>query len=89
MNETGKGQVIFTSHNLRPLEVLPSQNICFTTTDPFDRFSFVSRKGNGNLRDAYYRNIMLGSEKYSLSYDINKYELENAFIRAGMEEQEL
>ena len=37
IEETGKGQLIFTSHNLRPLEVLSKDNIVFTTTNPSNR----------------------------------------------------
>ena len=34
ISEKGKGQLIFTSHNLRPLETLDKGFIAFTTTSP-------------------------------------------------------
>lgn len=34
IDKTGKGQLLFTSHNMRPLEVLDNTNIYFTTTNP-------------------------------------------------------
>ena len=56
--ERGKGQLIFTSHNLRPLEMIPKDSIVFTTTNPDNRY--VRLKGIGqtnNLRDVYLREI--------------------------------
>ena len=34
ISEKGKGQLIFTSHNLRPLETIDKGFIAFTTTNP-------------------------------------------------------
>lgn len=61
--KTGKGQLIFTAHNLRPLEVLPYKCIAFTTRDPKDRFTSIALRGNSNLRDTYenyYKKKVLG-----------------------------
>ena len=33
IRESGKGQLIFTSHNLRPLEMLDTNALIFTTTN--------------------------------------------------------
>ncbi len=88
MNETGKGQMIFTSHNLRPLEVLPAKSICFTTTNPLCRFTTLPRRGNSNLRDLYFRNIILGSAKDPLCTETSKYDIENAFMLAGYGDQD-
>lgn len=33
-----KGQIIFTSHNLRPLEILNKENIIFTTVNSKNRY---------------------------------------------------
>ena len=57
------GQFIFTSHNLRPLEMVDSSHFIFSTTNPRNRF--VTLKGikpKNNLRDIYIRKIMYGSE---------------------------
>ena len=61
IDESGKGQFIFTSHNLRPLEVLSHNQIIFTTINSNDRYTRLDNiKPNNNLRDTYYRNIFLG-----------------------------
>ena len=39
MQNSGKGQLIFTSHNLYPLETLESNSIVFTTTNPSARYT--------------------------------------------------
>ncbi len=78
LSESIRGQLIFTSHNLRPLEVLPSKYLCFTTTDPNNRFTSLSKRGNNNLRDCYFRNIILGSDEKCLYKATDRYEIEMA-----------
>ena len=64
LNETGKGQLLFTSHNLRPLEVLDKNSIYFTTTNPDKKFiQFPKVKQNNNLRKVYLRAINLGGQE--------------------------
>lgn len=61
--EKGKGQLVFTSHNLRPLETLDKCFIAFTTTNPQNRYIRMSNvKATNNLRDFYYRDIVLGEQ---------------------------
>ena len=81
--DSGRGQLIFTSHNLRPLEVLPSKYICFTTTNPEKRFVKLKTSGNNNLRDCYYKNIILGSDEEQLYMPTDNYEIEMALYEAG------
>ncbi|MGN1183474.1 MAG: AAA family ATPase, partial [Faecalibacillus sp.] len=58
ISEKGKGQLIFTSHNLRPLETIDRGFIAFTTTNPFNRYIRMTNvKDNNNLRDFYFRDI--------------------------------
>ncbi len=83
MVESVKGQLIFTSHNLRPLEVMPSKYLCFTTTDPEKRFTKIASRGNSNLRDTYFRSIVLGTRKDSVYESTDKYEIALAFYKAG------
>lgn len=83
MSESIKGQLVFTSHNLRPLEVLPSKFLFFTTTDPAKRFTSIPSRGNSNLRDTYFRNIVLGSDKESIYNPTDRYEIALAFYQAG------
>lgn len=61
MHESGKGQLIFTAHNLRPLEVLDSQNVVFTTTNPNNRYTKMQDvKESNNMRLCFFRDITLG-----------------------------
>lgn len=86
MSDSIKGQFIFTSHNLRALEVLPAKYLCFTTVDPGNRFTTLPHRGNSNMRDTYFRNIVLGSDKESIYNPTDRFEIENAFYRAGHSE---
>lgn len=58
LRSSGKGQLIFTSHNLYPLTVLGNECIYFTTTNPNDRFTKLTGiGGTNNLRTVYLREI--------------------------------
>lgn len=84
IGEKGKGQLIFTSHNLRPLETLDKSFIAFTTTDPSKRYTRLANiKATNNLRNIYYRDIILGEESESLYEATNNYEIALAFREAG------
>lgn len=84
ISERGKGQLIFTSHNLRPLETLDRGFIAFTSTNPENRYVRIPNvKTNNNLRDVYYRSILLGEQSEEL-YDLtNNSEIAFAFREAG------
>ena len=58
ISEKGKGQLIFTSHNLRPLET-------------------------NNLRDFYFRGIVLGEQSEEVYEPTNNAEIALAFREAG------
>ena len=79
--EHGKGQFIFTSHNLRPLEVLDKKFICFTTANPSNRY--IRMKGVGhsnNLRSLYFRNIIMADKQDEVLYkNEKKYKILGAF----------
>ena len=81
----GKGQFIFTSHNLRPLEVLKKEELIFTTSNPDNRY--IRLKGVGrtnNLRSLYLREI-LGNTQDEQIYDAAKRQkMIAAFIKAGV-----
>ena len=84
ISEKGKGQLIFTSHNLRPLETLDRGFIAFTTTNPDNRYIRLSNvKTNNNLRDFYYRDIVLGEQSEEIYEPTNNYEIAFAFREAG------
>jgi len=84
VSESGKGQLIFTSHNLRPLEMLDTNSLVFTTTNPKNRYlRFANVKSNNNLRNLYYRNINLGGQKENIYEETNSFEISRAFRVAG------
>ena len=81
----GKGQFVFTSHNLRPLEVLKKESLIFTTSNPDNRY--IRLKGVGrtnNLRNLYLREI-LGNTQDEQIYDAAKRQrMIAAFMKAGV-----
>ena len=85
MKDSGKGQFIFTSHNLRPLEKLDDDSIRVTTTNPENRYFKLKKKATNNMRDIYYRAISLGDNEYDLYNSESKYELAFAFRQAEVE----
>ena len=82
--ENGRGQLLFTSHNLRPLEMIDRKNIIFTTTNPNHRYIRLSGT-KGNLRDQYIRSIHIGGQKEELYGYSNPLEIARAFRLAGKE----
>lgn len=84
ISEKGKGQLLFTSHNLRPLETLDKNFIVFTTTNPMNRYiRFSGVKTTNNLRDFYYRDIILGEQSEPVYETTNNSEIALAFKIAG------
>ena len=84
MSTEAKGQLIFTSHNLRAFEMLDNYNIVCSTTNPKNRYvKLTGVQQNNNKRDFYIRALSLGGQKECL-YDGD--DLENigyAFRKAG------
>lgn len=84
ISESGKGQLIFTSHNLRPLETIDKKFIFFTTNNPSNRYIQLENvQTNNNLRYLYYRGISLGGQKEDLYNLTNNYEIALSFKEAG------
>lgn len=80
----GYGQLIFTSHNLRPLEVLDPRFVAFSTTNPTNCYiRFRIPKNAKNLRAFYYRNILLGGQAEELYRSTNNPEIDLALKAAG------
>lgn len=89
VEENGKGQLIFTSHNLRALEVLNYKNIMFTTTNEYNRYiRFKNVKANNNFRDVYFHDIVLGGQNECIYEGTNPYMIARAFRLAGDEDGE-
>lgn len=84
ISEKGEGQLIFTSHNLRPLETLDKRFIVFSTSNPSNRYIRLKNvKTNNNLRDFYYRDILLGEQEEEVYSPTNNAEIAMAFREAG------
>ena len=79
-----KGQLIFTSHNLRALEMINKNSIIFSTINPSNRYIRLQNiKSNNNLRDMYLRSIILGGQKENIYAETDSVEIGRAFRRAG------
>lgn len=81
--ESGKGQFIFTSHNLRPLEVIDKKFLVFTTTNENNRYyRFKDLSSTNNLRDKYFREIVLGGQEEVLYNKTKRFKIESAMRKA-------
>ena len=86
IQNSGKGQFIFTSHNMRPLEVLNKEFIWFTTTDPHMRYTKLAGLGEtNNLRRVYYREIALHEHYDNLYSETKRNQIISAMRKAGGE----
>lgn len=84
VKESGKGQLIFTSHNLRPLEMLHKNSVIFTTTNPANRYIRLTNvKTNNNLRDVYYHDLILGGQNECIYEPTNSFAIGRALRMAG------
>lgn len=75
MCEQAKGQLIFTAHNLRPLEIINKKFLVFTTTDPENRYvRYKNIAAHNNLRNVYIRDIALSDfvKSAEISYGLRK-----------------
>ena len=83
-SDGGKGQLIFTSHNLRALEMLGKKSILFSTTNPSNRYIRLQNvQTNNNLRDLYLRSLTLGGQKEEMYEETDSVAIGRAFRRAG------
>lgn len=84
ISKQAKGQLIFTSHNLRALETIDKKFVYFTTTNENNRYvkmAYVSK--NNNLRDFYFHELLLGGQKEELYEQTNNGAIALAFKKAG------
>lgn len=83
-----KGQLIFTAHNLRALETLPSKCLTFTTSNPHNRFvRFKGVRPSNNLRDLYLRAINIGGQEEEIYEPTDRFAIDSAFYRAGHDDE--
>ncbi|OZG68557.1 AAA family ATPase [Bifidobacterium eulemuris] len=85
----GRGQLIFTAHNLRPLETLNKGSLVFTTTNPERRYiKFRGSREKSNLRSQYLRAINLGGQAETVYEPTNIFDIDGAFYDSGFPEGE-
>lgn len=84
-DNSAKGQLIFTSHNLRALEMLDKDSIMFSTANPEKRYIHMKniRRGYNNLRDVYIRGITLGGQDEVIYEETDSLKIARAFRKAG------
>lgn len=83
-NKSAKGQLTFTSHNLRPLEMLDKDSIMFSTVNPDRRYIRMKNvKASNNLRDMYLRGITLGGQDEIIYEETDSLKIARAFRKAG------
>ena len=86
LQSSGKGQFIFTSHNMRPLEVLNKDFVYFTTTDESNRYIRLKRIGEtNNLRRVYYREIAMHENYDNLYSDTKRAKIISALRKSQSE----
>lgn len=84
LSRNGKGQLFFTSHNLRILEVLPVQDLWFTTLNESERYiQLKGVKKLSNARDIYLRAVQLGGQQEPLYAETNLFDIKTSFRKAG------
>lgn len=82
--ERGRGQLVFTAHDLRALETLPPDSIVFATSDPERRFIGIDGvRGDVNLRDAYIRSVNMGDGDIGPGERVPRSRMAVALSRAG------
>ena len=83
LNDEAKGQLIFTSHNLRAFEKLSIKNIICTTINPENRYiRLTGKEKNHNPRDFYLRTITVGGQKEELYDEADLQSIGYAFRKA-------
>ena len=77
-----KGQFLFTSHNLRALEVI-KDSIVFSSLDENDRFiSYPRISKSENLRSQYLKKLFLDNDN-KFADKIDLYDIYRSFVKAG------
>lgn len=89
LQEHGAGQLIFTAHNLRPLEVLNHGSLIITTTNPDRRYiKFHGSRAGNNLRSQYLRAVNLGGQPETVYEPTSKFDIDSAFYDVSFPEPE-
>lgn len=82
--KSAKGQLLFTSHNLRALEMIDKESIMFSTTNPDNRYIHMKNvRESNNLRNMYIRSITLGGQSEKIYEETDSLKIARAFRKAG------
>ena len=82
--KSAKGQLVFTSHNLRALEMIDKESIMFSTTNPDNRYIHMKNvRESNNLRNMYIRSITLGGQSEQIYEETDSLKIARAFRKAG------
>ena len=82
--KSAKGQLIFTSHNLRALEMIDKESIMFSTTNPDNLYIHMKNvRESNNLRNMYIRSITLGGQSEQIYEETDSLKIARAFRKAG------
>lgn len=82
--KSAKGELIFTSHNLRALEMIDKESIMFSTTNPDNRYIHMKNvRESNNLRNMYIRSITLGGQSEQIYEETDSLKIARAFRKAG------
>ncbi|UUX35130.1 ATP-binding protein [Fundicoccus culcitae] len=89
LSEGAKGQIIFTSHNLRPLETISERKIIFTTTDQSNRYVKAHNiKQSNNLRNVYLRDIQYKTGQHELYNTTSIAKIQRSFRKSSIIQEE-
>ncbi len=78
--ESGSGQLIFTSHNLRPMELLDKSSVVVSTANPCNRYIRLKNiKTNNNTKNVFLRDIVLDGQSETIYEPTNIFEIKHAF----------
>ena len=77
------GQLIFTSHNLRVLEMIDRRSLIISTADPDDKYIRLPEDipDTENLRNYYLRTVLLSNDK-ALSGETDPHDIARALRKA-------
>lgn len=83
-HKSAKGQLIFTSHNLRALEMLDRESIMFSTANPNNRYIHMKNvRETNNWRNLYIRSITLDGQDEVIYEETDSLKIARAFRKAG------
>lgn len=84
LSDGSRGQIIYTGHNLRALEVLPVEKLVFTTTNADNRYIKLAHKVHNNKRSEYIRALQLGGQEEDLYNYRNSSSIMVGLRKAGL-----